>query len=90
MKDNILGYASMWVDKKTNDSELFDKNKRYIYDLESVLKDDWKKELYESGYNKQLIDEADGKEVEVIDEYNARLIIFNKPYLVDKTSCKEI
>lgn len=92
MKDKILGYASMWTDKnkKVNKSEIFDKNKRYGYDKESLLKDDWKKELYESGYNKNLTDEGDGKEVDIIDEYNARVIIFGKPYIIERSSCKEI
>jgi hypothetical protein len=90
MGNNILGYTSMRADKKTNDLELFDKNKRYVYDLEYVLKDDWKRELYESGYNKKFVDEANGKEVDVIDQYNARIIVFNKSYSVDKSSCKEI
>ena len=90
MENEILDYASMRVDKKINESELFDENKKYVYDLEFVLKDDWKRELYESQYNKEFSNEANGKEVEVIDEYNARIIVFNKSYLVDKSSCKEI
>lgn len=87
----ILGYASMF-NENTKDNRVgkFDKNKKYVYDLETVLQDTWKKKLYESGYSKNFTDEADGKEVEVIDEYNARVVIFEKHYLIDRSSCKEI
>jgi hypothetical protein len=86
----ILGYASMLDDGKNNEMEKFDKNKRYIYDLESVLKDAWKKELYETGYSTKFINEANGKEVEVIDKYNAIVTIFNKNYKVGRSNCKEM
>lgn len=89
-KERILGYASMLPNEISNESTIFNKNKKYVYDKKMVLSDEWRKELYVSGYNKNLTDEANGKEVIIIDEYNGIVSIFNKPYRVDCTCCREI
>jgi hypothetical protein len=69
----------------------FEKGKRYIYDLDTVLQDDWVKRFYETGYNKYLMDSCNGQEVIVISETEGRIYFSNDDsYFISPKSCKEV
>lgn len=89
-EEEILDYISMVEDKNISTSKGFNKEKKYMFDLETAFEDAWTKELYETGYNKYLMDCCNGLEVVVIGEYTGRVDFAESSYIVSPKSCKEI
>jgi hypothetical protein len=87
--DEILDYV-LTEGEGVKESHKFNKDKKYIFDLETAFKDSWTKKLYKTGYNTHLMNCCNGKEVVIIGEYTGRVDFAESSYIVSPRSCKEI